>query len=83
MDYGSAMTQVETILDDVETAGDLSDEQESALLDIIGDDESFETEEARNSVYALGDRLRDGEDAYEAVNDTVGYIQDALKEKQR
>ena len=83
MDYSSAMSQVDAILDAVRDAGEISYDQTDALLDIVGDDGSFDTEEARNAIYASDDRIQDGDDPYEATYDAENYIRDALKEQGR
>ena len=84
MDYSSAMSQVDAILDAVRDAGEISYDQTDALLDIVGGEHgSFDTEEARNAIYAIDDRIRDGDDPYEATYDAENYIRDALKEQGR
>ena len=83
MDYPSAMQRVDDILDAVRAAGQISYDQTDSLLDIVGDDGSFDTEEARNAIYAIDDRIRDGEDPDEATYDAENYIRDALREMGR
>ena len=83
MDYSSAMQRVDDILDAVRASGQISYDQTDALLDIVGDDGSFDTEEARNAIYAIDDRIRDGEDPDEATYDAENYIRDALREMGR
>ena len=83
MDYSSAMKSVDDILDAVRASGQISYDQTDALLDIVGDDGSFDTEEARNAIYAIDDRIRDGEDPDEATYDAENYIRDALREMGR
>jgi hypothetical protein len=81
--YADAMSQVDKILDAVRAAGKISYAQSDALLDIVGDDGSFDTEEARNAIYAIDDRIQDGDDPDEATYDAENYIRDALKEQGR
>ncbi len=83
MDYSSAMKSVDDILDAVRASGQISYDQTDALLDIVGDDGSFDTEEARNAIYAIDDRIRDGEDPDEATYDAENYIRDAIREQGR
>ena len=77
MSYGDAMTQVDQIMAAIRSAGMASFDQTSALLDIVGDDGSFETDEARSPIHSIED------EGIDALYDAESYIRDALRAQGR
>lgn len=77
MSFGDAMKQVDQIMAAIRDAGEASWDQTSALLDIVGDDGSFETDEARSAIHSIED------EGVDALYDAENYIRDALRAQGR
>ena len=77
MSYADAMKQVDQIMTAIRDAGEINWDQTNALLSIVGDDGSWETDEARSAIYSLEDEGTD------ALYDAENYIRDALRAQGR
>ncbi len=77
MSYGDAMTQVDQIMAAIRDAGEINWDQTNALLSIVGDDGSWETDEARSAIHSIEDEGTD------ALYDAENYIRDALRAQGR
>ena len=71
--YAESMDLVNKILEITSKLGP-SQDQIDALLDIVGNDDNFETEEARSAILSLEDR-----DGSTSIADVENYIRDALR----
>ena len=78
MSYRDSMVRVDQILGAIDQGGFADDAHVTDLLDIVGDDGSFETDEARGAIMALQDR-----DGGTTTGDAESYIRDALRAQGR
>ena len=77
LSYGAAMAQVDQILNAI-TQLPASSDQIDGLLNIVGNDGDFETDEARSAILSLEDR-----DGGTSRSDVENYIIDALRAQGR
>jgi hypothetical protein len=77
MSYGDAMTQVDQIMTDIRNAGEINWDLSNRLLSIVGNDGSWETDEARSAIHSIED------EGLDALYDAENYIRDALKAQGR
>ena len=78
LSYGDAMTRVDQIMNAIDQGGVADDAHVTDLLAVVGDDGSFETDEARAAIMALQDR-----DGGTTTGDAYGYIRDTLRAQGR
>ena len=78
MSYGDSMGRVGQILSAIDQGGFADNAHVDDLLDIVGDGDGFETQEARNAIMALQDR-----DGGTSTGDVESYISAALREQGR
>ena len=77
MSYGDAMTQVDQIMTDIRNAGEINWDLSNRLLSIVGNDGSWETDEARSAIHSIED------EGLDALYDAENYIRDALRAQGR
>jgi len=77
MSYGDAMTQVDQIMTDIRNAGEINWDLSNRLLSIVGNDGSWETDEARSAIHSIED------EGLDALYDAENYIRDALRSQGR
>jgi hypothetical protein len=80
MDYGQAMDRQRAIADSASFPA--ADEVIDGLLRVVGNDGSFETQEARDAILALQD-VSSGDELMSALADVESYIADALRAQGR
>jgi hypothetical protein len=78
-EYGQGMTQQRAISDKARFPA--ADEVIDGLLRVVGNDGSFETQEARDAILALQD-VSSPDDLMSSLADVEGYIADALRARQ-
>lgn len=80
MDYGQSMAQQRAIADNASFPA--ADEVVDGLLRVVGNDDSFETQQARDAILALHD-VSSGDELMSALADVESYIADALRAQGR